>query len=372
MSVDAILCTHADSMCEIFMPFEKPLIVVASTRYEIGRYEEDRWSQWNHNLQKIAAKPGNVVGANNVYDLEYMKYFTGIQNIQLLPTLALYVSARYSPTKREILLCPSTRPVAPPLYNELMGALDVFKKRYKLTHAKNTIADGGLVIAPVRSLYKRFEYSDLAAHPAIILMPYQLSVMSFFEFYRMGIPMFVPSPQLLTHWHMKHSVLKERSWNMIFDKPGLLSAVKKHPDYKGPMLSDPNDNLNFNSVLEWVKLGDFYTFPHVQQFDNLTHLVEMVGTTSLQELNVVSTRMRVFSETHDVTTLKSWGRALQGVSDSFSSARARPAAFSGTNQRRSGINDALMSSYGLQLNMSDCLCQLPLAPGTSCRSPRRR
>jgi len=369
MSVDAILCTHADSMCEIFMPFEKPLIVVASTRYEIGRYEEDRWGQWNYNLQKIASKPGNVVGANNQYDLEYIKYFTGIQSVQLLPTLALYVTARYNPTKGEILLCPSTRPVAPPLYNELMSALDVFKKRYKQTHNKNTMADGGFLIAPVRSLYKKFEYSDLAAHPAIILIPYQLSVMSFFEFYRMGIPMFVPSPQLLTHWHMKHSVLKERSWNMIFDKPGL-SAVKRHSGYKGPMLSDPNDNLNYNSVLEWVNLADFYTFPHLKQFDNFTHLVEMVGTTTLQDLKVVSSRMREFSEKQDATTLETWRRALQGVSDSISSAKTRAAAFSGTTQSRNGINDALMSSYGLQLNMSDCLCQLPLAPSTSCRSPR--
>lgn len=365
MSVDAILCTHADSMCEIFMPFAKPLIVVASTRYEIGRHEADRWNQWNHNLQKIAAKPGNVVGANNLYDLEYMKYFTGIQNILLLPTLALYVTACYKPTKREILLCPSTRPVAPPLYNELMSALDVFNKRYKTTHNKsNTIADGGFLISPVRTLYKKFEYSDLAAHPAIILMPYQLSVMSFFEFYRIGIPLFVPSPHLLTHWHMKYSVLKERSWNMIFDKPGS-SPIKKHPGYKGRMLSDPNDNLNYNSVLEWVNLADFYTFPHVKQFDNFTHLVEMVGTTSLQELKVVSSRMREFSEKHDATTLQTWGRALQGVSDSYSNARA----FSGTNQRHKGINDALLSSYGVQLNTSDCLCQLPLAPGTICRYP---
>jgi hypothetical protein len=31
-SVDAFLCTHAASMCELFMPFQKPMIVIASTR----------------------------------------------------------------------------------------------------------------------------------------------------------------------------------------------------------------------------------------------------------------------------------------------------------------------------------------------------
>jgi hypothetical protein len=27
--VDAYLCTYANSMCEVFMPFNKPLIVIA-------------------------------------------------------------------------------------------------------------------------------------------------------------------------------------------------------------------------------------------------------------------------------------------------------------------------------------------------------
>jgi hypothetical protein len=31
-SVDAVLCNHATGMCELFMPFDKPLIVIASTR----------------------------------------------------------------------------------------------------------------------------------------------------------------------------------------------------------------------------------------------------------------------------------------------------------------------------------------------------
>jgi hypothetical protein len=30
--VDAFLCNHAASMCEVYMPFNKPLIVIASTR----------------------------------------------------------------------------------------------------------------------------------------------------------------------------------------------------------------------------------------------------------------------------------------------------------------------------------------------------
>ena len=32
MAADAVLCNHAVSLCEIFMPFDKPMVVIASTR----------------------------------------------------------------------------------------------------------------------------------------------------------------------------------------------------------------------------------------------------------------------------------------------------------------------------------------------------
>jgi hypothetical protein len=42
-------------------------------RYEIGRHSVEQWVEWNENLRKIAANPRNVVAANNMYDLEYIK-----------------------------------------------------------------------------------------------------------------------------------------------------------------------------------------------------------------------------------------------------------------------------------------------------------
>ncbi len=95
-SVDAFICTHATSMCELYMPFDKPMILIASTRYEIGRHDSVSWSRWNDNLRyelfclsqscvvflallswsclpttfyrRIAANPRNIIAANNKYD----------------------------------------------------------------------------------------------------------------------------------------------------------------------------------------------------------------------------------------------------------------------------------------------------------------
>ena len=64
-SVDAFLCHHACGLCEAFMPFNKSLVVVASTRFEIGRHDPKRWRLWVENLRTIARHPRNVVAANN-------------------------------------------------------------------------------------------------------------------------------------------------------------------------------------------------------------------------------------------------------------------------------------------------------------------
>jgi hypothetical protein len=79
LTVDAFFCHHLASICELYMAFDRPLIVVASTRYGLGRGPALHWSKWNDNLRAIASNARNVVAANNKYDAEYIKYFTGLR-----------------------------------------------------------------------------------------------------------------------------------------------------------------------------------------------------------------------------------------------------------------------------------------------------
>lgn len=67
--IDGFLCLHATSLCELFMAFNKPLIVITSTRYEIGRHGYHAWQRWNENLRLIQRKTMNTIAANNIYDL---------------------------------------------------------------------------------------------------------------------------------------------------------------------------------------------------------------------------------------------------------------------------------------------------------------
>jgi hypothetical protein len=59
-TVDIFMCFHPAAMCELFMPFNRTLIVIASTRYELGRFSKEAWTNLNKNLRIIAANPRYV------------------------------------------------------------------------------------------------------------------------------------------------------------------------------------------------------------------------------------------------------------------------------------------------------------------------
>ena len=342
LSVDAILCTHAASMCELFMPFNKSLLVVASTRYEIGRHEKERWEQWNANLRLIASRPGNIVAANNRYDQEYIRYFTGINDVLLLPSLVGYVTVTYSPTRPAFLLGPS-RGVNQRLQRELRAALD--------QHNSKSVGAAKLAIAPIRDLYTQFQYSDLAAHPGVVWLPYQVSFMSLFEVYRMGVPMFVPAPELLATWHVKMHVLSERSWNLVYGVPSTFSEVSRHKDYSGPMSTDPNNEYSEAAVLEWIRLADFYQWPHIVQFSSFAHLLELLTTTTARDRDSISRKMLAFSRQQQRETTRAWRAVMRGVQAQKKSWPNREKA------PPENINVALEKQFGVSLKRKHCYLQ---------------
>jgi hypothetical protein len=335
-------------MCELFMPFGKPLIVIASTRYEIGRYENARWLEWNQNLEKIARKPGNVVGANNLYDLEYIKYFTdlGSDEVKLMPSYCGYVNAVYNPTRAEVLIAPGR------------GTDNQIVERVVSIGGK-----AGHKIVPMRDLYPKYEYSDLASHKAFIILPYQVSFMLFFELYRMAIPMFVPGPKLLSRWHFKRNVLHERTWAGALGARSYHSAIGRNPDSKSSKLLDPNDDASYDAIYEWVKLADFYQFPYVQQFESLDHLMELLSSVDLPS---VSAQMMLYNTKQKADIVEVWQEIIDGIRDQSSK---KPASSSipdfnahiladNWSVTDDPLNAALMREYGVMISTDSCIGQV--------------
>jgi hypothetical protein len=360
-SVDAFLCTHASSMCELYMPFGKPIIVVASTRFEIGRYEPKRWKTWISNLQKIASHDENTVAANNEYDREYLKYFTGLssEKVHLLRSLCGYPGVEYHPLRSEILIGPS-RGINSMIANEILSLSSSLDQQSQIQ------------IKLLRDVYPHYEYADLTHHLAVILIPYQVSFMLFFELYSMFIPMYIPSPELLTDWHLSFGILSERTWDRVYGHPMNRSVLPRHSSWdeeraggsqEEHMNYDPNSEFSKEAIHQWIQFSDFYRLPYVIQFHSLSHLQSLLESSSLSaELKMVSRRMKKYHmEERETQVKRGWEDVLNRIRHSRSSRhrsgqKEHPHRI--LRQTRGGhsipsprlnLNAALKAEYGFEL-----------------------
>jgi hypothetical protein len=366
-SVDAFLCTHASSMCELYLPFGKPIIVVASTRFEIGRHDPVRWQNWITNLQKIASRKENTVAANNEYDREYIKYFTGLpsEQVLLLRSLCGYPNVTYLPIRPEILIGPS-RGIDSQIAQKIMSFTSHQTLRYE---------NQPMEIRLLRDVYPHYEYLDLSHHPAVILLPYQVSFMLFFELYSMAIPMYVPSPDLLTEWHLALGILSERTWDRVFGHPRNSSLLPRHPFWKDHSQgssekhfnSDPNSEFSFEAIREWIQFADFYRLPHVIQFNSLSHLESLLSSHSLsKELNEISRKMRRYQEDERLPEVRTgWKNVISRIyhhqEKRENGGRVVGDALEGEKNLKGNpltkLNEALRAEYDVEVSGDNCIDQ---------------
>ena len=296
-SFAGFLCEYSIALCEIYMAFDKPMILIAPTRYEVGRHEKEAWMRLNENLRAISQNHVNTLAANNLYDLEYLKHFTGIQDIKLLPSQCLYVDATYQPTRNEFLIGPSR--LSKGAEALLYGEEGLFRYLAGLR---------GLVptFVPIRKIYAKYEFDDLARHPGILIMPYQVSIMSLFEYFAMNIPMFVPTLELLVKWQTQHLIMDELSWNCVLSSCNKSSSISAHP--RSPHQLDPNDVLNPAALRYWLKFADFYQWPGMIYFQDWEDLVEKSLNTNLLEVSAI---MREHRRNETQKVLKMWQNILR-------------------------------------------------------------
>ena len=292
--VDMILCFHPASMCELYMPFNRSLIIIASTRYELARFTSEQWQQWNRNLKIISQDPKHLIAANNRYDAEYIRYFTGI-NVTILPSFCQYTNNDYNPIKTEFLLTPIHRKSFERIFLESLDQSLVTHPFFNLK------------ILPLRTLYPNYDYSDLTHHPAIIHIPYQVSIMSLFEQYRMNIPLVFPSLDLLTQWHYDYQVVIERTWDGT-----LYGQHRNHSRIQGVQtdIPDPNNELDRHAIRYWLNFSDFYQWPHIIYFDSVDDLLDKLLSTNFSR---ISEQMKIYNRQLAKTLRGQWRNILENV-----------------------------------------------------------
>ncbi|KAF0981569.1 hypothetical protein FDP41_012226 [Naegleria fowleri] len=298
---DLVMCDHNVAMCEMYMAFDVPLVLYLTTRYELWRHQPERWKNLNDNLRRMFFRGPNSIIANNLYDAKYFNYFTGLE-AGVVDSYCGYAAdmATYSnPMRKEILIGPSRLSITP---SEFFKPLEELSKRDKFD----------LKLAPIRTLYPKYEYSDLVNHPAIVIVPYQLSVMSFFEYYRMGIPLYFPSVDLLTRWHLKYRILSEKTWHMVLTKnPSRGSPLPRNPQSTVSSGMDPNNDVDAKSVRYWNYFADLYQWPHVIIYDSFEDLYHKLKKATPEYYKEVSAKMRKYSEQVQQNLIEDWKRIFE-------------------------------------------------------------
>jgi hypothetical protein len=322
--MDAMICSHPSGMCELIMPFNRSVILWVTTRFEQGREgNADKMRGLISNFRALAKRPDTSVLANNMYDVHYFNYFTGLNPVYI-PSFCDYTGAKFSwDGVQNIILMHGFRPrrnIIPA--SEFVAEIRRLAPQYKFEF--------------VRDVYPgHYGYDQIAGHPAMLHIPYQASIMSFFEHYRMCIPLIAPSVDLLVKWHMQYRMVSERTWDMaLHNRETSASVLPRHTEASPLHVFDPNDEFNADGVRYWLQFSDFYIFPHVILFDSWEDLAQKLAKADLRS---ISNAMCAFNK-EELARIEAQWRDVLG--------RVPPASTRPTMSPDLSYADAMNSIYG--------------------------
>ena len=275
---DAFLCTYPPAFSLIYEKFKKPIIIQVPIRYEVPfQTNSEKWNYFNEYLRDGIDNGMIIPVANSEYDKRYFEFFVQ-RDCKLIPNICEYTNSKYNPTKSQFL----------------------YSGRLPMKFDTNFIID--------KSSLGRFEWSDIYSYKGIIILPYNCSTMSIFEYYTANFPIFCPSYNLMLDLFSKYPghVLSEISWNPITGmKPGSLIECDIN--------NDPNRYDNLEIMSNWIKYSDFYNqewMPHIIYFDSFDELSLQLKETNLQE---VSKNMEEFNLVRKDKIYSEWGNILNNI-----------------------------------------------------------
>merc|ERR1719171_2201637 len=83
MDTDGVVCSHPAALCEVWLPFNKSILLIVTANLELARENAERWKAWLQTVVAFSSAPRVVVAANNRYDQAYVEHFTGVTPLYL-------------------------------------------------------------------------------------------------------------------------------------------------------------------------------------------------------------------------------------------------------------------------------------------------
>lgn len=226
---DGFICCYPPVFSTLFEKFDKPIFIVAATRYEYPLSNSiDGWKWLNDKLINMIDNNQVIPIANNKYDKFYCEYFLD-REFTHIPSICKYTNSDYSGTLSPIV-----------------------SGRSQINGLRHVSSLG------------RHSWDELYSHKCIVHIPYNVSIMSIFEQYTASVPIFFPT--------------------VDFGKklPGYLSEIFFHPN----ILNDENKILTDDSS---IMLSDYYDkewMPHIQYYDSIEDLEYKLKSVNFKDISI--------------------------------------------------------------------------------------
>ena len=242
---DGFIVTHTPAFAQLYRNFNKPILVLNSTRYE-APYSSDefKWRDLDNYLVGATGKKKLLIASNNFGDADYLNYRTGIDS-RIIPSLCDYTDFNWKPGGRQKVI--------------ISRSLELDEFIEKLTGGK---------WRGIRKVFgANYNWKQYVNVEEVLYIPYNISTMSLFELATAGIPVVVPSRDFLKELSTHYSgILSELSYFQVGELP--VSKLS---------MDDPNNYLSEQFQDWWLARADFYNknlMPNVRVISDFTELME--------------------------------------------------------------------------------------------------
>ncbi len=222
---DGFIVGYASCFAMLYERYNKPIIMLNAVRYDVPFCQTRNFQMiqnYNECLLRLHQTNKLIIVSNNKADQLYLLRGCGLQS-KYIPSLCDYTHVKYAPTKSTFLCYHGTVPDHP-------------------------------LVTPKSQLRHPHDWKDLTEFKGIISFPYEVSLMSLFEQFTMGLPLFFPSKSF---WKANPNIQS-------------ISA------YWGQM---PGQFYELTDLSNWIELADMYdTFqsPNTYYFDSFDHLFQLL------------------------------------------------------------------------------------------------
>ena len=292
---DGFIVTHTISFALLYEKFNKPIIIINSTRYEQPASHSGNLSQWKMietGLKRLHDKGLLVSISNNLFDQKYLKDGTNLNSMHI-PSLCLYTNTDYllSNQKHNAFIIYSSMKTQPNInFPNIQNIINI-------------------------NQMKPYSYLDLIKFRGIIHIPYEVSTMSVFEHYSMNIPLIFPSQTLLKELFNNNKLNFYGSYAELFQTkiyPSHLEGVLGGNWFEKMITyADFYDSTNmpyityFNSfdelplILERFDSGDIYMKMKQHNLKRRLNVFEKWSTLIINTFNLGKTNMDPLNENID-------------------------------------------------------------------------